>query len=192
MDIDKYFINLFHFITENSKDITCDLLIYAIKSLNRKNALNKLSKYINILDAIEIEKGIFEFSLITVTINNFDYSLIVAIYQDKLNDMCANLDPTNKKINNKTLIESTKTKNIKPFFISFLSPEQLNPEKWNDLLEKRRIKEETESNISTTDTYKCYKCGERKCRVTKMQLRCVDEPMTTFITCMVCHNTWTK
>ena len=46
--------------------------------------------------------------------------------------------------------------------------------------------------MSYTDLYKCYKCKERKCKVIQLQTRSADEPMTNFITCLVCFNTFTK
>ena len=44
--------------------------------------------------------------------------------------------------------------------------------------------------MSTTDIYKCFKCGERKTKIIQMQLRSADEPMTTIVTCQICYNVW--
>ena len=52
------------------------------------------------------------------------------------------------------------------------------------------MREDKENNIATTDTYKCKKCGERKSKITQLQIRCADEPVSTFITCVVCYNTF--
>jgi transcription elongation factor S-II len=44
--------------------------------------------------------------------------------------------------------------------------------------------------VSSTDQFKCGKCGKRKCTYYQMQTRSADEPMTTFVTCMNCNNRW--
>ncbi|KAG2233919.1 hypothetical protein INT48_004407 [Thamnidium elegans] len=41
-----------------------------------------------------------------------------------------------------------------------------------------------------TDMFKCGKCGGRKCTYFQMQTRSADEPMTTFVTCVICGNHW--
>lgn len=41
-----------------------------------------------------------------------------------------------------------------------------------------------------TDMFKCGKCGGRKCTYFQMQTRSADEPMTTFVTCVLCANHW--
>eukprot|EP00484_Ammonia_sp_Unknown_P026775 CAMPEP_0197039402 /NCGR_PEP_ID=MMETSP1384-20130603/16191_1 /TAXON_ID=29189 /ORGANISM="Ammonia sp." /LENGTH=328 /DNA_ID=CAMNT_0042469993 /DNA_START=102 /DNA_END=1088 /DNA_ORIENTATION=- len=41
-----------------------------------------------------------------------------------------------------------------------------------------------------TDEFKCGKCNQRKCKYSQAQTRSADEPMTTFVTCLVCGNRW--
>ncbi|CAB4492208.1 unnamed protein product [Rhizophagus irregularis] len=41
-----------------------------------------------------------------------------------------------------------------------------------------------------TNMFRCGKCGERKTTYFQMQTRSADEPMTTFVTCIVCNNRW--
>ena len=53
-------------------------------------------------------------------------------------------------------------------------------------------KEYKKNNMAATNLYKCYKCGERKCQVMQMQTRSADEPMTNFVTCLVCHNNFKR
>ncbi len=36
-----------------------------------------------------------------------------------------------------------------------------------------------------TDEYKCGKCKQRKCKYSQAQTRSADEPMTTFVTCLI-------
>jgi transcription elongation factor S-II len=75
--------------------------------------------------------------------------------------------------------------------IAFMNPSQLNPKKWEELLQKKRIREEKENNFPTTDLYKCRKCSEKKCTISQLQTRSIDEPMTIFVRCCNCYNTWT-
>ena len=42
----------------------------------------------------------------------------------------------------------------------------------------------------TSGVYKCKKCGGDKTVQHEMQTRSADEPMTLFITCVTCQNTW--
>jgi len=41
-----------------------------------------------------------------------------------------------------------------------------------------------------SDTFRCGKCGARKCTYTQLQVRRADEPMTTFVECIVRNNRW--
>jgi DNA-directed RNA polymerase subunit M/transcription elongation factor TFIIS len=69
----------------------------------------------------------------------------------------------------------------------------LNPEGWNDLRERQRIREEKElagDRRIATDRFKCRRCGQKECSYYQLQTRSADEPMTTFIKCLVCNNEW--
>ena len=46
------------------------------------------------------------------------------------------------------------------------------------------------ANVESTDQFQCGKCKQRKCTYYQMQTRSADEPMTTFVTCIVCNNRW--
>jgi transcription elongation factor S-II len=43
---------------------------------------------------------------------------------------------------------------------------------------------------ATTDQFQCGKCKQRKTTFFQLQTRSADEPMTTFVTCVVCNNRW--
>ncbi|KAL0229125.1 hypothetical protein GEMRC1_013745 [Eukaryota sp. GEM-RC1] len=47
-----------------------------------------------------------------------------------------------------------------------------------------------EEGGSSTDMFKCGKCGHKKTTYTQKQTRSADEPMTTFVRCVVCDNRW--
>ena len=99
-----------------------------------------------------------------------------------------NLDATSR-INNMTFRPAVLQGLINPKVIAFLSPDQMHPESWAPVLNKIKFRESAETNMATTDVYVCAKCGERKAKVTELQLRGADEPCTLFITCLVCYST---
>lgn len=77
--------------------------------------------------------------------------------------------------------------------LPYLSHYTVNPEGWNELQEKQRIREEKELSGNAhmaTERFKCRKCGMRRCTYYQLQTRSADEPMTTFINCLNCKNEW--
>lgn len=69
----------------------------------------------------------------------------------------------------------------------------VNPEGWHDLRERQRIREEKElagDRRMATDRFKCHRCGQKQCSYYQLQTRSADEPMTTFIKCLICNNEW--
>lgn len=180
------------FITGHSKDIKNELIDYASSNIRRARATVQLNEILYDIDlSIKIELGVFEFALIHTSMNNMLDEFVVPTYHNKLHSIIVNIN-CDKHINNKTLKHGLLTGEINPQALAFFSPEQLHPEKWAVQLKKKQVREERENNMPTTDIYKCYKCGERKCRVAEAQTRSADEPSTKFITCLVCYNTFTK
>lgn len=191
--LEKEYVNNFRFKTRNSNDIKYNLLVKAEEIINRQDAIKKLMKYVKFEHiAYQIEKGLYEFSLIHVTINNIQDHYVENVYLDKLHDLCSNLDINDEYVCNETLIHTVLNGKFNPYFLAFLSPEQLHPKRWADVIQKKQIREDTANNLQTTDIYKCAKCGERKFKITELQIRCADEPMARFVTCMVCYNTFIK
>ncbi len=191
--IEKELFSTFEFKTKNSSDIKYNLLREAINTIDRNIAKKELLKYIEYENIVhEIEKGLFEFSLIHVTINKLEYHFVSNIYYDQLYNLCMNLDTDNEKINNNTLKPNIINKVFNPYFIAFLPPEVLHPKKWANIIIKNQKRNDIANNIQTSNIYKCSKCGERKFRITQMQMRCADEPTSTICTCMVCYFTFIK
>jgi len=183
---DREYIESFHFITRNSNDFKIEIIKIA-ETIDRTQAVKKIAERIkdNII-ANEIEKGVFEFALVHTTINDLEYNLVKYVYDNKLIEIYENLNETY----NTTLLPAILKGDIKPVYVAFLEPVQLNPKAWSLELEKQRIHDEIEKNTSSTNIYKCYRCGNSKCRVRHIQTRSADEPMTTFVTCLVCFNTF--
>jgi len=189
----KEYVRNFDFITGYAENITYELLKYSEKNIDRKAARDEINKYVKYdFISYDIERSIFEFALISVTNNGSPIEYVEYVYNDKLYEICINLDKNNKDINNKTLLDSILEKNIKPTFIAFLTKEQLHPLRWKDITDKVMLRDKTLNNMKTTDRYTCKKCGEKKFKVSSMQTRCADEPCTYFCVCVVCGFTFTK
>lgn len=190
----KAYMDIFRFKFQASVSVKEELLKYAINIIFpiRRHFINELTKYIPLYLAYDLENGILEYSLITVTNDKLMNDFVLNIYSDKFSDICKNLDINNKNINNKTLLPNLLGGHIKPSLVAFMRPEQLHPVRWKNELDKYNVKQNIYKDIKVTDIYKCFKCGERKCKSTQMQTRSADEPMTIFITCLVCYNTFTK
>jgi len=183
---------MFKFRTSASCSIRADVMYYAIKNLNKTKSILKLSEYVPIDVADKLQNGILEFTLIKLSTETSDVlEFIENIYRDKLHDICINLDPSNKRIGNTTLCRLLSDGDIDPHFVAFMTPPQIHPERWAKELERERNKEDAGNIKKVTDIYKCRKCGDRKSTTMQMQTRSADEPMTIFVTCLTCYNTFT-
>lgn len=188
--ISPFHYSKYNFITENSVDIKEEYIQYAESIVNRaKNQLDINNSIQNIDISLKIELSIFEYALIYCLNNGFDIKFFKPVYDDKIYNILANLNPSHQ-INNNTLKNNILNETINPAFITFLSPSQIHPLKWQYWVKKKEYKEWRENNIAYTDAYKCFKCGESKSKISQAQTRSADEPMTTFVTCLVCYNTY--
>ncbi len=179
----------YNFITENSEDIKDYWIQYAETNIPRAEFQVKLMDSLNDVDiALKIELSIFEYALIYCQNNKYSLNFIKPVYEDKFNSIITNIIDT-PGITNTTFKQSIIDKQINPSYVAFLSPAQINPAKWQYIIKKKEYMEQRENNISYSDAYKCRKCGESKCKITQSQTRSADEPMTTFVFCLVCHNT---
>lgn len=186
-----YNYSKYNFVTENSIDLKDNWIQYGETAIDRPTKQIILSNLLNDIDiAIKIELSIFEYSLIYCLNNKYDKNYIKPVYEEKFNFIITNLDVNNLKINNQTFKSDILSKKINPAYVAFLSPQQVHPQRWANLIKKRKYIEQRENNIAYSDAYKCYKCGESKCKITQAQTRSADEPMTTFVVCLVCHNTF--
>lgn len=169
------------------ENISQELIAFAKTKLKRDMGITDIMKMVpdeNI--AKELEEGIYRFSMTYVVTNNYVEELITSIYETKIREILRAFEIYPE------LYADIENGNIAPRSVAFMKPSQLCPKNWCQLLAKKHLKEEKENNLPTTDMYKCYKCGERKCTISMLQTRSSDEPMTIFIRCCVCYNTWTK
>ena len=190
-DFHKEYINNYNFVIENSSDIKYGLLCKAETMIDRRKGVADLKQIVH-LDHIvrRIEKGIFEFALLHITQHKLSDDFVVPVYYDKLSNLCVNLDVENLRIENHTLLPNVVFGSIDPYFLSFLSPEQLHPKRWSDVVYRFNLRDKAKYEMNTTDIYKCKKCGEKKNKISQLQTRSLDEPVTIYVVCLVCYHTF--
>lgn len=158
--------------------------------LFRSNIRKKIQNVIeNEKNSVNLEKGIFNYALKEAdrkkVIKKWDNVFFVQIYIDHLRSIMFNLKGD--------VLVNIKDGTVKPHMVSFMTHQELAPEKWKHLIDAKvkRDKNKFESNIAAaTDTFTCRKCKGNQCTYYQMQTRSADEPMTTFVTCVTCGNRW--
>lgn len=134
--------------------------------------------------ATKLENSIFKWTNDYMETNITPPFMFENFYQDKFSDIIKHLNIKN----NPYLLEAIKTEKIKPENIAFLKPEEIYPEKFEAILNKRKLEKAIKDNQATTDAFKCPRCKKRKAKIDQKQIRAGDEPMTTFVTCVECGN----
>jgi len=163
----------------------------------RTNIKKKLYKIIKRKKlSLNLEKGIFNYTIQTARLRNvvrkWDNKAFVMIYVDKFKSILLNLNPKST-IKNKELLKRLKNKEFKAHELAFMTHQELYPEKWKYLIDKKIKRDKSEGVVdlsAATDEFFCFKCKKRKCSYYQMQTRSADEPMTTFVTCLLCGNNW--
>ena len=140
--------------------------------------------------ANNLEKGIHNWTLKESNnkkvVKKWDNHFFVQIYVDHLRSVYFNL-------NNEKLIQQVQTGEIKAHEIAFMTHQEMNPEKWDELIKAKSIRDKNkfEQNIEAmTDTFTCRKCKSKECTYYQLQTRSSDEPMTIFVSCVACGNRW--
>lgn len=150
---------------------------------NIKQKLNEILK--DEKTSNNMEKGIFNYSLKEADrhkiVKKWDNTHFIQIYIDRLRSIFVNLKGE--------ILEHIQNGTIKPHIVAFMTHQELSPEKWCELInaKTKRDKNKFETNIAAaTDTFTCRKCKGNQCTYYQLQTRSADEPMTTFVTCLLC------
>lgn len=159
--------------------------------LFRNNIYNVLNKKINKENISKnLEKGIYNYAIDLSEkkniIKSWNNNLFVMIYIQKFKTILYNLS-------NIDLLDKLKNKEFKAHELAFMKHQLINPEKWKELMQLQRIKDENKFSDkleAASEDFTCYKCKSNKCNYYQMQTRSADEPMTTFVTCLNCGNRW--
>ena len=158
----------------------------------RSNIRKKLSSFLqeNMTHAANLEKGIYNWALKEATnrkvVKKWDNQFFIQIYIDHLRSIFVNL-------RNDKLQLMVISGDIKAHELAFMTHHEMLPEKWDDLIKAKSIRDKSkfEQNIEAmTDTFTCRKCKSKKCSYYQQQVRSSDEPMTIFVQCLQCFNRW--
>ena len=141
---------------------------------------------------LNLEKGIFNYSLqeagFRKIVKKWENPQFVQLYTDRLRTIYLNLK-------NKNLIEQLKSNEITPQGLAFMTHQEMNHEKWQDLMEKTRILDANKFNNNiqaSTNLFTCGKCKSKRCTYYSLQTRSSDEPETIFVTCLDCGKNFKK
>ena len=158
------------------------------------NKFNSLLKDIDL--STNLEDSIYNYSLKQAEIKGIDKNIndkyFKRIYVNKVITLYNNLDE-NTYVKNKYFLKRLLNKEFDVKDIAFLSPQEINKEHWKKYLDRQSAKDEflySRTVGTRTKEYKCGRCKERNCTYYQLQVRCSDEPMTTFINCLNCGNRW--
>jgi transcription elongation factor S-II len=158
----------------------------------RINIRKKLSSFLqeNMTHAANLEKGIYNWALKEATnrkvVKKWDNQFFIQIYIDHLRSIFVNL-------RNDKLQLMVISGDIKAHELAFMTHHEMLPEKWDDLIKAKSIRDKSkfEQNIeASTDTFTCRKCKSKKCSYIQLQTRSADEAMTVYVTCCECGNRW--
>jgi len=158
----------------------------------RANIVKKLNKFFeNEKNSSNLEKGIYNWTIKECNnrkiIKKWDNPYFIQIYIDHCRSIYINLTK------NPYLIEQVKNDEIKSHEIAFMTHQEIEPKRWEELINKKSLRDKAkfEDKLeANTDTFICRKCKSNKCYVYSMQVRSADEPETLYITCTICGKKW--
>ena len=146
----------------------------------------------------KIELSIYNYSINKSIDNNiipsWSNNLFKSIYVNKSKSIYTNLD-YKSYVNNKAFYEKVLNEQIDISTIANLKPLDTKPENWIKIIEEDKRKEEIIKACENEAATKRFVCPNKKCKARKsiyneVQTRSGDEPMTLFITCLVCGKRW--
>jgi transcription elongation factor S-II len=165
------------------------------KILNSDNFRNNIrTKILSVIDddnlSINLEKGVFNYAIKEANskkiIKKWENPYFVQLYLDRLRSLYLNLK-------NEELLSQLKNKEITPQSLAFMTHQEMNPEHWRVLIDKKikRDANKYTTNIkASTDMFTCKKCKSKRCTYYELQTRSADEPATIFVTCLDCGKNW--
>lgn len=143
--------------------------------------------------ALNLERGIFNATLeaCNASVGDGWNKKFESMYMLKSVSMYVNLKP-DSYIQNTRLLGRLLSKEFNEFELCKMSPEELFPERWEEILEKYKSDEpdETKRPEIQDGILQCGKCKSYKTEYTEKQTRSADEPTTKFCYCHKCGHRW--
>jgi transcription elongation factor S-II len=155
---------------------------YIIEKVKREACADKLNKVVkNKKLSNEIEQHIYNV-----------YHDKPKQYMNKIVSLYINFD-SKSYIGNKNFLKKLKKKEINVNDIALLTPQEIFPEHWKNIVERRKQNNDclySKRPESYSTIYTCGRCKNKKVSYVQIQTRSADEAMTVFYRCIVCRNTW--
>ena len=149
-----------------------------------KYAINLFSEYIAKKNATLISENIALFSINYANRNETPF-LLDSIFNTKVNEIVQLFKKSD------FLKNSIKDKLINPSEICNFRLEELDPEKYKEILHRKALEEDKKNNQAASNAFTCKKCKMKRCQVSERQTRSGDESATVFITCLECGFSFT-
>ena len=125
-------------------------------------------------------------------IRKWDNKYFVQLYINRFRSIYQNINPM-FSTSNKLSLENLINGKINATKLAFMTHQEMNPKIWKKLITEKIKRNKNMTKIDTsaaTNEFTCYKCKKKQCTYYQLQTRSADEPMTTFVTCLVCGNRW--
>jgi transcription elongation factor S-II len=165
--------------------------------MTREICINKFNNLLNDLEiSKKIEESIYNYTLLQSEIKgidpNIDDKYFKRIYVNKIITLYNNIDK-DSYVQNFNFAKLLYDKDFDIKNIAFLTPQEIHKDHWKKYLDRQTANDEflySRTAGIRTNEYKCGRCKEKQCTYYQLQVRCSDEPMTTFVNCLNCGNRW--
>jgi DNA-directed RNA polymerase subunit M/transcription elongation factor TFIIS len=155
----------------------------------RKNVSDRLSEIVkDDTIGINMEKAVYNYAIREAghkkIIKKWANPSFSQMYVDHLRTVFLNMK-------NDVILSQIISKELAPHTYVFMTHQEMKPERWTELLEKKNIidaNKYTNNVEASTDLFTCPapKCRSRRCTYYTLQVRSADEPESVFVTCLDC------
>jgi transcription elongation factor S-II len=163
----------------------------------RELCITQFNKLLNDVElSKKIEESIYNYTIHQCEIRSIDSTIqnkyFKRIYVNKFITLYNNIDKKSY-VKNYNFLDRIYNNDIDIKNIAFLTPQEIHKDHWKKYLDRQSANDEflySRTAGIRTNEYKCGRCKEKKCTYYQLQVRCSDEPMTTFINCLNCGHRW--
>jgi DNA-directed RNA polymerase subunit M/transcription elongation factor TFIIS len=146
-----------------------------------------------IKSALNLERGIFNYILAMYPKGDIlEWNdTFKAMYINRALSIYSNLN-ADGYVGNKGLIKRLFNRQVNEFQLSYFSSKEMFPERWEEFMTKygKDDTQEVKKPEVSDGLFRCGKCKTYKTTYHQLQTRGADESMTTYVTCLNCHNRW--